>query len=114
MQLVRSFVKFLLLTFIIFCFSCKNKIHISGIVVDGTSKMPLDNVLIRTIKDGNTSGIDFAETKSKLGRFDLKFFSRSINSNEITVELSKEGYLTNIYSCFQDRLNDTLFLVRNY
>ncbi len=98
----------------LFLFSCKNEIHISGIVVDQTTKMPLENVLVRTIRDANTSKIDFVETRSKKGRFTLDFSSEHINSNEITVELSKEGYLTNTYSCFQDKPNDTLFLVRRY
>jgi hypothetical protein len=104
---------FLLLITVCF-FSCKNEIHVSGIIVDQSTRMPLDNVLVRTITDADASKIDFAEARSKNGRFILNFSSQHISSNEITVELSKEGYLTNTYSCFQDKPNDTLFLIRQH
>jgi hypothetical protein len=105
--------RYLLLFITIFCFSCKNEIHVSGIVVDETTKMPLDDVVVRTIGEMNGTEIHFIETRSKNGRFKLDFSSKDLNSNEIAVELRKEGYLTNMYRCFQDKPNDTLILVRN-
>jgi hypothetical protein len=93
--------------------SCKHEIKVSGIVVDKITKQPLENVLVRTIRDANSSGIDFIETKSiKNGRFTLNFSSQHINNNKIALELSKEGYLTNIYSFFQGRPEDTFLLER--
>src|SRR4030095_4406889 len=99
----------LLLLVVLIIYGCENKIRISGIVVDEVSKKPLENVLVRVVKDINNNKIEFVATKSKNGRFTLEFSSVAGSSNEIPVELSKEGYLTNMYSCFQDRPNDTLF-----
>lgn len=107
---MRQFVFFISMFF----FSCRNQIHVSGIVADKADRTPLENVLVRTIRDGNASELNFVETKTKNGRFTLTFSSQQISGNEITVELSKDGYLTNTYSCFQDKPNDTLFLVRQY
>jgi hypothetical protein len=104
----------LLMPILLIIFGCQNKVHISGIIVDKTTKRPLDNVQIRTLIEANKSGMHFIETKSKKGRFQLHYSSNTVRSNEITIELSKEGYLSNLYSCFQDRPNDTLYMVRKY
>lgn len=74
---------------------------------------PIDNVLVRTIKDAKGIKLEFFETRTKDGKFSIDFLSQSLSSNEISVELSKDGYLTNVYSCFQDRPNDTLVMRRN-
>jgi hypothetical protein len=102
----------LLFLITILFFSCKNTIRVSGIVIDQTTKIPLDNVLARTIKDINNNKLEFIETRTKNGRFVLEFSNYRTAPNEIMVELSKEGYLSNMYSCFQDKPDDTLYLVR--
>ena len=70
-------------------------------------------VLVRTIKDLNGRELEFEVTKSSNeGNFELRFSSKSARDTEVAVELSKPGYQTNIYTCHNEKTNDTLILKR--
>ncbi|GAO44787.1 hypothetical protein [Flavihumibacter petaseus] len=98
---------------VLFLTSCTFDTHVSGVVIDEKTGLPVKEVLVRTIKDLNGRELEFAETKSSIdGHFDLKFSTKSARDNEVSVELSKPGYQTNIYTCHHESTNDTLVLRR--
>jgi hypothetical protein len=95
--------------------SCNYETKVSGVIIDKTSNRPVAGVVVRTIKDINNSRLEFESARSLMdGRFSLIFHTRQIRDNEVSVELSKDGYRTNMYSCRQDKPDDTLFLEKVY
>jgi hypothetical protein len=47
-----------------FLASCTFETHVSGVIVDERTGLPVKEVLVRTIKDLNGRELEFAETKS--------------------------------------------------
>ena len=98
---------------VLFLTGCTFDTHVSGVIIDEKTGLPVKEVLVRTIKDLNGRELGFAEAKSSIdGHFDLKFSTKSARDNEVPVELSKAGYRTNIYTCHHESTNDTLILRR--
>jgi hypothetical protein len=110
-----NLMKYCLFLILVFPMSCKQEINVSGIIVDKTSRHPLKNVQVRTIRDAKSSGIDFVSTTSlNNGSFILTYEVNHLNKDSmIALELSKGGYVTNIYMVSQDVRNDTIFLERH-
>lgn len=92
---------------------CTFETHVSGVIIDESTGLPVRDVMVRTIKDLNGMQLEFAETKSsEHGKFDLRFTTNSVRDDKVLVELSKPGFQTNMYTCYKDKANDTLMLRR--
>ena len=92
---------------------CKAETHISSVIIDEQTGLPVQGVLVRTVKELNGTTLAFAGTRSSSdGSFDLRFNTKIDRSPKVMVELSKAGYLTNMYSCYHEKKGDTLILAR--
>lgn len=107
-----SFIFLLVIVSVFFC-SCKHEIHVYGTIADATTKKALQGVMVRTIVDGDAGGLEFVQSRTgKDGRFEMRFSSAGLITDSISLELSKTGYLTNIYTWHKDHPEDSFFMVR--
>jgi hypothetical protein len=110
---LTAIMKTSLICIVMFLAGCTFETHVSGVVVDERTGLPVKDVLVGTIKDVNGRELEFAETKTSTdGHFDLRFSTKTARDNEVSVELSKRGYQTNMYTCYHEKANDTLVLRR--
>ncbi len=104
--------KCILLFYLVLFVGCSQNIKVTGIIVDFDTHEPLGKVLVRTITGGRPPELDFVSTKtSRDGKFRLEYPSKVIGEfAKISVEIKKEGYLSNMYTLDQNNNFDTIYL----
>lgn len=106
--------KYILLILIIAFSSCAKKVEISGVIVDSKFKRPVYGVKLETIVDIRNNVIETAEAiTDRSGRFRIQFETFRTLPDTIPVQLSKDGYRTNMYDVRIASTTDTLILVHD-
>jgi hypothetical protein len=96
------------------CTSCNDKVKITGIVVDKSSKKPLDNVAITNLDELGTKGFNAVPGFTLAdGKFILFYPSKGIKEkSRLPFIFQKRGYgsITEFYP--REAKNDTIYLER--
>lgn len=94
-------------------FGCANEARVPGVIVDAQYGFPVKGANVRSIVGVVNSQLKVAEAVSdSAGRFQLRFESYQTLPPRLPLEISKEGYRSNVYYVRTTSPADTIALPR--
>jgi hypothetical protein len=109
---LNLFIIILLLLFL----SCDNRVKISGIVVDKSSKKPLDSVAVTSLDEVSSNGYDWVSAYTLPdGRFILSYPSKEINKKtKVPFIFQKDSYGSVTEFFPREAVSDTIYLEKRF
>jgi hypothetical protein len=96
--------------------SCNDRFKITGIVVDKSSRAPLDSVAVTSLDEVSSKGYDWISTfTSSEGKFMLEYSSKEIKEKaRIPFIFQKHGYGSVTEFFPRDAKTDTIYLEKRF